>query len=196
MVFSMRSLSRQPEHIVRKLRRLLGGALLALVLAGCTGSRENGNELSVRSASIARTVSGPVLQLSLDCQLGETLRDALDHGIPLTFAVHLRSDDGAMQATRRVEMRYFPLSRRYVLRDRDRSDIIRSAVAPAYLVDAMAALRISLDRQLPDNPDNTRWHVDVSLERNALPGALRLPALLSREWRLRTKEYEWIADAG
>lgn len=192
----MRSLPKQLEHIVRAQRWLLACALLTLALAGCTGSRENGNELSVRSASIARTVNGPVLQLSLDCQLGETLRDALDHGIPLTFAVHLRSDDGAMQATRRVEMRYFPLSRRYVLRDRDRSDIIRSAVAPAYLVDAMAALRISLDRQVPDSPDITRWHVDVSLERNALPGALRLPALLSRDWRLRTKEYEWTAGAG
>ena len=190
----MRSLPSQLEHLVLVRRWLLVGVLL--VLAGCTGSRETGNELSVRSASIARTVSGPVLELSLDCQLGETLRDALDHGIPLTFAVRLRSDDDVVQATRRVEMRYFPLSRRYVLRDRDRSDIIRSAVAPAYLVDAMAALRIPVDRQVDEVPAGGRWHVEVSLERNALPGALRLPALLSPEWRLRTKEFEWTAGAG
>ncbi|MEO6076030.1 MAG: DUF4390 domain-containing protein [Dokdonella sp.] len=150
----------------------------------------------MRSASVVNTIDGPVLQLSLDCELGETLRDALDHGIPLTFAVNLHSDDDALRATRRVEMRYFPLSRRYVLRDRDRSDIIRSAVAPAYLVDAMAALRISIDRQIGDIPAGTRWHVDVKLERNALPGALRLPALLSRDWRLGTKEFEWTAGAG
>ena len=176
--------------------RVIACALLALALAGCMGTRDTGNSLSVRNASIVSTISGPVLQLSLDCELGETLRDALDHGIPLTFAVHLRSDDDTMRATRRVEMRYFPLSRRYVLRDRDRSDIIRSAIAPAYLVDAMAALRIAIDRQIDEVPTGTRWHVDVSLERNALPGALRLPALLSRDWRLKTTEFEWIADAG
>ncbi|MFZ2236584.1 MAG: DUF4390 domain-containing protein [Dokdonella sp.] len=174
----------------------LACALLALALAGCMGPRETGNLLSVRSASIINTISGPVLQLSLDCELGETLRDALDHGIPLTFVVRVRSDDDRWQATRRVEMRYFPLSRRYVLRDRDRSDIIRSAVAPAYLVDALAALRIAIDHQIDDVPNGVRWHVDVSLERNALPGALRLPALLTRAWRLKTKEFEWTAGAG
>ncbi len=187
---------RQPERVTRVTRRSLACVLLSLVLAACTGPHETGNSLSVRSASVVNTIDGPVLQLSLDCELGETLRDALDHGIPLTFAVNLRSDDDALRATRRVEMRYFPLSRRYVLRDRDRSDIIRSAVAPAYLVDAMAALRISIDRQIGDIPAGTRWHVDVKLERNALPGALRLPALLSRDWRLGTKEFEWTAGAG
>ena len=190
----MRLLPSQLDRRAGIARVLLVYALL--VLAGCVDSRETGNELSVRGASIARTVNGPVLQLSLDCQLGETLRDALDHGIPLTFAVRLRSDDDAVQATRRVEMRYFPLSRRYVLRDRDRSDIIRSAVAPAYLVDAMAALRIPVDRQVGEVPPGRLWHVQVSLERNALPGALRLPALLSPDWRLRTKEFEWTAGAG
>lgn len=192
----MQSLPRQLERSTRATRRLLACVLLALLLAGCTGPRETGNSLSVRSASIINTINGPVLQLSLDCELGETLRDALDHGIPLTFAVNLRNEDETLQATRRVEMRYFPLSRRYVLRDRDRSDIIRSAVAPAYLVDALAALRIAIDRQIEDIPVGTRWHVEVSLERNALPGALRLPAFLSRDWRLKTKEFEWIADAG
>ena len=190
----MRLLPSQLDRLAGIARRLLACALL--VLAGCTESRETGNELSVRGASITHTVNGPVLQLSLDCQLGEALRDTLDHGIPLTFAVHLRSDDDAVQATRRVEMRYFPLSRRYVLRDRDRIDIIRSAVAPAYLVDAMAALRIPVDRQVGEVPAGRRWHVDVSLERDALPGALRLPALLSADWRLRAKEFEWTAGAG
>ena len=190
----MRSLPRQSERFVRFTCWLF--ACVLVLLAGCTGSRDTGNALSVRNASIARTVNGPVLQLALDCQLGETLRDALDHGIPLTFVVRLRSDDDVVQATRRVEMRYFPLSRRYVLRDRDRSDIIRSAVAPAYLVDAMAALRIPVDRQVDEAPAGRRWHVEVGLERNALPGALRLPALLSPDWRLRTKEFEWTAGAG
>ncbi len=192
----MQSLPRQLERVTRVTRRTLVCVLLSLVLAACLGPRDTGNSLSVRSASIVNTINGPVLQLSLDCELGETLLDALDHGIPLTFAVHLRSDDDVLQATRRVEMRYFPLSRRYVLRDRDRSDIIRSAIAPAYLVDALAALRIAIDRQVDDIQVGTRWHVRVSLERNALPGALRLPAFLTRAWRLKTKEFEWTAGAG
>lgn len=196
MVSTTQSLPSKVEHSVPALPRVLACALIALALAGCMGPQETGNALSVRSASIINTVSGPVLQLSLDCELGETLLDALDHGIPLTFAVHLRSDDDALQATRRVEMRYFPLSRRYVLRDGDRSDIIRSAVAPAYLVDALAALRISIDRQIGDIPAGTHWQVDVTLERNALPGALRLPALLSPDWRLSTREFTWTASAG
>lgn len=176
--------------------RWLAMLVLVLLLAACGGAGDDSNRLSVRSAAIVETLTGPVLELALDCHLGETLRDALDHGIPLTLALHLDSRDDRFETVRRVELRYFPLSRRYVLRDRDRSDILRSAVAPAYLVDALGALRIPLDRELQDVSAGRRWRIDVGLDRNALPGALRLPALLSRDWRLRAPEYAWIAAAG
>lgn len=177
--------------------RLLFGLLALMAMVGCASNEaSDGNRLSVRSASIVSTLAGPVLELSLDCHLGETLRNALDHGIPLTLTLRLSNDDRSIQAQRRVELRYFPLSRRYVLRDRDRSDILRSAIAPAYVLDALAALRVPLDRELTSMPSGQRWHIDVHLDRNTLPGALRLPALLLSDWQLRAPEYTWIATAG
>lgn len=171
--------------------------LLALLLAGCVGpGRDDDNRLSIRSADVVESTTGPVLDISLDCHLGPKLRDALDHGTTLTLALRLRSNDGHVDILRRVEMRYFPLSRRYVLRDRERSDVLRSAVAPAYLVDALAALRLPLDRELDSVKPGRQWRVDVELDHQALPGALRLPALLSRDWRLRAEDHRWTASAG
>lgn len=59
----------------RRLRRRLALLVAIAVLAGCARKDDaDANRLSVRSATIASTLAGPVLELSLDRHLGATLR--------------------------------------------------------------------------------------------------------------------------
>jgi hypothetical protein len=39
-------------------------------------------------------------------------------------------------------------------------------------------------------------HVRIMLDRDALPGALRLPAVLQSAWRMDSGDYMWLPRAG
>jgi hypothetical protein len=140
--------------------------------------------------------SAPTLDLALDCRLSGPMQDALDHGIPITLRIDL--DAGrwphAKRATRRVELRYFPLSRRYQLRELDADDA-RSFAASGYLMAALGSLRLSLPPAFGHLPENTALRVSAGIDPAALPGALRLPALFEPAWQFNTAEYAWTLAA-
>lgn len=180
--------------------------ILFLVVAGATTAAcartDDGARFSVREAAVA----AGTLSAQLDWQPGETLLDGLDHGIPLVFDISLSAQapgrlglqaNLAQQHWRR-ELRYFPLTRRYQLRDPD--NLHAAAAAPSYAVRALAIaaladLRLPLDPALAAAPAQ-RYVLRIDLERDALPGALRLPALFDADWRLSTGNHAWQARSG
>lgn len=163
-------------------------------------------ELIVHSAHLVDAVDGATLELGIDCRLSGPMRDALDRGIPLTLIVSLnveavigtteQSASPPRSAHHRIEMRYFPLSRRYLLRDADSGRVLRSVAASAYLFDALNALRLPLGAGFAGLPKPARLHVDIGLDRVALPGALRLPSMFEPAWHLRAPEFAWTDSAG
>jgi len=176
----------------------LASALALLALAGC-GAGGSDAPLRVRSAAIA----GNVLSARLQWQPSDTVLDALDHGIVLDFALDLRAQGAAhlgwrrtlARAERHVELRYFPLSRRYQLRDLDRGET-RSYAARSLLVGALEELRLDLPPEFAA-VGAERYALRIELDRERLPGALRLPALLQSQWQLSSGDYTWpTADAG
>lgn len=183
---------------MRLWKKLAISALLISLLAGCDALREQApGSLQVRHAGVASGAEGMRLDINLDCRLNGPINDALEHGIPITFDIHLRAQGvrGRVDNRRQVELRYFPLSRRYQLRDNG-SDDVRSFAALAYLTDALAALRLPLPNAFANLPAGTRLVVNVKLDHSALPGALRLPALIEPAWRLSAPEYVWTVAAG
>lgn len=164
--------------------------------AGCGALREQTpGQLAVRDARIAPAVDGNLLVLDVDCRLSGPMRDALDHGIPITLRVTVRgkgekADGAAAYAVRLIELRYFPLSRRYQLRELDGSGV-RSFTAPAALIDALAGLRLELPDDFDDLPQDSDYRVDVTIDRSALPGALRLPAAIEPAWWLSAPTFRW-----
>lgn len=150
--------------------------------------------LAVRNARILPAADGSVLLLDLDCRLSGPMRDALDHGIPITLRVQAEGNapGGAAQvrASQSIELRYFPLSRRYQLRQLDGPDV-RSFTAPAAMIDALSGLRVSLPGNFAELPSGSRFAVDAGIDRTALPGALRLPATLEPAWWLSADTYRW-----
>ena len=165
--------------------------LCCIVLAACAGQAP---PLIVRAASVDNGVLNARLQWHPDASVLATL----DHGIALDFIVTLRAQGAAVLGwhstlateRRHLELRYYPLSRQYQWRDLDRGET-RSYAARALLIAALEDLRLPV----PDlrTPRVQRFVLDIALDRNALPGALRLPALLRPAWRLSSGDYAWPA---
>ncbi len=173
---------------------------IAAMSAACARPGD-GVRFSVREAAIA----GGALTAQLNWQPSDALLDGLDHGIPLVFDITLAAQapggfgwqtDLARQRWRR-ELRYFPLTRQYQLRDPDgaRGAPTRSYAVRALVIAAITDLRLPLDPALGTAPAQ-RYVLRIDLERDALPGALRLPALIDADWRLSTGSYAWQSGSG
>jgi len=171
----------------------LTSILCCVALAAC--ARAPG-ALVVRSAAIE---SG-VLSARVDWQPDARVLAALDHGIALDFIVSVAAGtpgmlgmDNAAQQRRRLQLRYFPLSRQYQLRDLDLAQT-RSFSARSLALAAFEELRLPLPGW--DAHGARRFALDIALDRESLPGALRLPALLQPAWHLSSGEYAWQTPAG
>lgn len=160
--------------------------LLAVVLslAGCDWLRQQApGSLGVRNAQLV----GSALDLGLDCRLSGPMQDALDHGIPVTLVVDVRA--GELRSLQRIELRYFPLSRRYQLRQGDGAEV-RSFATRNWLLAALGSLRLRLPPAFAQLTDGN-LRVRVGIDAAALPGALRLPALFEPAWRLASTDTSW-----
>ena len=152
--------------------------------------------LEVRSASLQAGTFSAQVAWAPDA----SVLDALDHGIPFDLVVTLRAQARGILGwrqtlavqQRRLQLRYYPLSRKYQLLD---VDLARSRTYATRSL-ALAAFE---DLRLPlaawGAPADGDFTVDIALDRSALPGALRLAALLRPAWWLSSGEYAWRAPA-
>jgi hypothetical protein len=172
------------------------------MVAGCGAlAAQQPGTLVIRNARVAGTSDAPMLEIGIDCKLSGPMQDALDHGIPLTFRIRidagrwrfLPSDASAEQ---RIELRYFPLSRRYQVRDLDAPVEVRSFATPGNLLAALNAMRLPLPPSFATLPRGAPVRIGIALETATLPGALRLPALFEPAWQLSSAEYTWQDKAG
>ena len=161
---------------------------VAGVIAGCGAiAQQQPGALVIRSARVSGPSDAPLLELGLDCRLSGPMQDALDHGIPLTLAVRVdagrsRFLPSEARSEQRVELRYFPLSRRYQLRDLDATGDVRSFATPGYLLAGLNSLRLPLPAAFAALPHGASVRIGAALETGALPGALRLPSLFEPAW--------------
>lgn len=167
----------------------IGIAAIGLLLAGCGWlEHQVPGRIEVRSAQLVSQDGSARLDLALDCELSGPMQDALDHGIALTLAIDVRAGDARTQP--RIELRYFPLSRRYQLAENGREDE-RGFATRGYLLSALGSLRLALPAEFAHLPAATPLRVSVALDPASLPGALRLPALFEPAWRLSSAETTW-----
>lgn len=143
-------------------------------------------------------LTASALEVRSDWQPDAQVLDALDHGIALSFAIRLRARAPAelgwsrtvAERIRHVQLRYFPLVRQYQLRDMD-SGNTRNYAARAQALAALGDLRLPLSDWNAHGAHG--FDVSIALERDTLPGALRLPALLTAAWRVDSGDYAWPA---
>lgn len=113
------------------------------------------------------------------------MKEALARGVPLVFLVEARTDDwgGRLLATRRYDVQYLPLSRRYRLRDDGGGE--RIFARRAALMAALEQVELPLPRSAAQ-----MYRVRFSLVLDALPAPLRLPARFDPAWHLQV-ESRW-----
>ena len=152
----------------------------------------------VRSAAI----DAGALAARLEWRPDARVLEALDNGIALQFDIGLKAQGPAnwigrstlAAQTRHLQLRYFPLSRQYQLRDLDLNQA-RSFSSRALALAALEDLRLPLPEWRVAGAAEL-YRLQIALDRDALPGALRLPALLQPAWRLCRGEYAWPARPG
>jgi hypothetical protein len=182
--------------------KLVFAAVVALAVCAC--SRGSPAAFAVRSASVERGSLGA----QLDWRPSALMLDALDHGIALDFEVTVEAQGASWLGWRttigkarwRRELRYFPLTRQYQMRDPENpsgTSETRSYPARASLIAAISDLRLPLPADWLGGLGVAavdRYTLRIDLQRDNLPGALRLPALIDADWRLSTGIYAWPAS--
>jgi hypothetical protein len=159
----------------------------AIALAAC-GTRP---ELTIERARVS-TGDTPALEAELKLALGPTLEEALARGIPLTLRLQLSAHTASdvRRSERHLVLRYLPLAQRWQLLDREQASA-RSFARRTQLLAALDRVRLPLD---PAWREAARaYTLEIALDRDALPGTLRLPALVAPAWRLSAPSYRWIA---
>jgi hypothetical protein len=160
-----------------------------LLLAGCHGGG------SIDSARIVR-VPEPVLDAGLRLQPTAQMLEALDRGVTLTLRLRLRASfpGGELDSVRRIGIRYLPLAQQYQLTDLD-TQAARNFPRRAQLLAALDRVRLPLDAQWAGLPIDAVCRLSLALDIDALPATLRLPALLSADWRLDPQEFRWTSGS-
>ena len=133
-------------------------------------------------------------------QLSESTLEALEHGVPLTFELHvqLRRADSwiwnrdVLEARLRSVLRYHPLSALYELHDLQTGGHQSYATRDAALR-ALGKIRNFPVTVLSDlvTGETYKLRMKSFLDINALPLPLRPKAYLSPDWDLESEVWEW-----
>ncbi|QBB72469.1 DUF4390 domain-containing protein [Pseudolysobacter antarcticus] len=180
-------------------------ALLILLSAGvtaCAGSTapEDLPRLQIGSASLHQRADGATLDVALDWHASSLMLDALDHGIPLDLRLRIDAQsattfgwrNNVASNERHVQLRYFPLSRQYVLRDLEHQDE-RHFIARASLFAALEDLHLPLIDWNDTRAE--RYRVLADLDSAVLPGAMRVSVWFDPAWRMPATEFTWPVTA-
>lgn len=173
----------------RPARALL--ALLALALASCAGGGDAPRARIVEARLVADP--DPVLEAGIELTLSRVMLEALDRGIPLvlTLRVEGRGGGGVLLETRTLRLRHLPLARRWQLRDASGAE--RHYARRAQLLAALDRVRVPLPAAWLALVDEGEGALTLGLDTAALPGPLRIPAALRRDWHFPDTTLAWHA---
>jgi hypothetical protein len=171
-----------------------------VLLAACGASPAvDDDDARIVAARLTRTPAA-ALEADLALRFSPVMLDALEHGIPLTltFSIAAHGDPRGVDRielteARQLRLSYAPLAQQFQVGDLG-TGTTRSFARRTQMLAAFDRVRLPMPASWSALPDATTITLTVALDRTALPGPLRLPALLSRDWQLVTPEYRWRLD--
>jgi hypothetical protein len=186
MVFFMPGCARIPDFSWRF------AMLMAMVLGACSNANEI-NQFEI--IHVDRQWSNGWLRLTLDQRLtmSNEARNALEHGVPLTVATEISLRNTLQQTrvmgeTNAYEIRYLALSNHFQLSMPDQS-VKTFPRLRHVLAELSRASFLFKTGALPAGSYELR--VRTHLDRTTLPPPMRLPVLLSGEWRHDSNWTSW-----
>ena len=190
---SMRS---STSGLERQLRRIVFALAATLLLAACASS-QTPPVLALNGARIEARGAGAALLVECDWRPSAIMLEALDHGVVLGLRLRLARQRSGMigwrdaaSVERHLELRYFPLTRQYQLRDLEQGSVRAFGVRAAALA-ALGRYELPLASDAIVAGTGERQRLTVDFDASRLPGALRLPALVQRLWRHPQAERTW-----
>jgi hypothetical protein len=157
-------------------------------------------DLVFKSVEVELQETRIVVDADIDYRLNAVLQEALDHGVPLTFELHLQLrpadawiwEPDVVDTRVRSVLRYHPLSSLYELQE------LQSGFKTNYATRQAALRALGRIRQFPvvarDQLETGKEYVlrlNAYLDKDALPLPLRPQAYLSRDWWLQSETWEW-----
>lgn len=184
-----------PDTMKRVTRTIAGLILLCLPLA------LHADEIDLRNVSLTLSEDGRILlDASIAFNLNDTVSEALENGVPLTFETHvqMRSADAWIWESDVVEHRlrtillYRPLSGMYELRNLTGSEHLSFATRGAALrtLGNIVAMPV-VERDSLDLDQDYLVRIEVRLDIEALPLPMRPLAYLQRDWWVASEPWEW-----
>ena len=185
---------------MKQTRITLAAAALALLLpwllSACNGpAADDGAQIRVLEPKLLQN-GELALAAGIDMRLGDEVLEALHSGIPIVISVDLRLGRRYRYFAREIDTRsqhwvlnYLPLSERYTLEHAVSGDINSYPRLRTLLADLRQPVRYPWTQQANRSAAWTdgrhQLQVRVRLNRLRLPAPLRLPALISSQWRLQ-----------
>jgi len=177
------------------LRQLAGLLLLALATASAA------EEIVFRQVTLTLSDEDFILlDAEIDYGLSDTVSEALENGVPLTFETHVQMrradawlwESDTIEHRLRTVLRYRPLSGLYELRSLEGSEPVAFATRDSALraLGRIIAMPIIARSEL-DLDDEYVVRLRVRLDVEALPLPMRPIAYLKRDWSLASDPWEW-----
>ena len=188
-------------------RRGLAATLASLCLLAAAPAAAQLDELEndpgrfdVRSASAELESGVYYLTARLDYQLSTQAREALLSGFPLTVRLEVEiltwrrywMDTEAARLTQLYDLEYHALTERYIVRNRnssDQSSFVSLFAALSYL-GRIEGLPL-IDSAVLDAGRRYDIRIRALLDKEQLPGPLRLLAFWRRDWSLGSEWFRW-----
>jgi translation initiation factor IF-1 len=141
-----------------------------------------------------------LLDAQIDYQLNDTVSEALENGVPLTFETHVQMrrakawiwEKDVVDHRLRTVLRYRPLSGLYELRNLQGDEGLAFATRDAALgaLGRIVAMPV-IERERLDLDKEYLVRVEVGLDIEALPLPMRPLAYLDSDWSLSSELWEW-----
>jgi translation initiation factor IF-1 len=141
-----------------------------------------------------------LLDAEIEYQLNETVSEALENGVPLTFETHVQMrrakawiwEKDVVDHRLRTVLRYRPLSGLYELRNLQGDEGLAFATRDAALgaMGRIVAMPV-IERERLDLDKEYLVRVEVGLDIEALPLPMRPLAYLDSDWSLSSELWEW-----
>ena len=172
--------------------------LIGLLCSGLLRAQETGVE--IRNASTRLDAGVWYLYARIDYRLNRDTLEALQNGIPLTFELEVQltrqrnwlPDEDVAELRQAFELSWQPLSRGYLVRNKNSGDQRAHTTLFAALNDLgrISALPL-IDAALLDDAENYEVSLRAALDQQQLPGPLRMLAFWDDDFTLESEWYRW-----